>query len=180
MEIVELIVEVLKYIGPAIVVMLGMKLVLDQNRTDVITQQRAWAQAEVLKEHLPLKLAAYERAMLFLERIKPEQLLLRETGNIPAKALSQQLIRQIQEEYEHNIAQQIYMTPAAWSMVVAAKDQVLNLLITSAQTMSEEGDAQAFKNLMLSNYHEQEQKMIQVATLALKRDVGQVFSLTGE
>lgn len=175
MEVASLVVEVLKYIGPAIVVLLGVKLVMDQQRKGLSLQQQSWVKAEVLKEHLPLKLAAYERVMLFLERINPEKLPFLVEPQSSVRAYHSVLSRQVQEEFEHNIAQQIYLSPSTWTAVVAAKDQVLELLGRTSAELANGENGQDFQKLWLANYREQERNMLQIAALMLKKDVGQIF-----
>ncbi len=82
---------------------------------------------------LPLQLQAYERLALFLERISPAKLLIRvkPTGNDPIK-YHDKLIQNIEQEFEHNLAQQIYVTEACWNAVVTSKNSMIQMIRTTA------------------------------------------------
>ncbi len=82
------------------------------------------------KEHLklstPVKLQAYERMLLFLERMSPDKLLLREKPLQQDKdAYARRLISVVEQEFEHNLTQQLYMTDTCWSMIKSAKNATI-------------------------------------------------------
>ncbi|PQV47847.1 hypothetical protein CLV33_106166 [Jejuia pallidilutea] len=78
---------------------------------------------------LPLRLQAYERLTLFLERISPNKLLLRvkptSSNKDDYEAL---LIQNIQQEMEHNLTQQIYVSEKCWSVISTAKSATVQLI----------------------------------------------------
>ena len=78
---------------------------------------------------LPTRLQAYERLSLFLERISPNKLLIR----IPVKSLNKAnyeslLIQTIEQEIEHNLSQQIYVSDKCWNIISAAKNATIQLI----------------------------------------------------
>lgn len=78
------------------------------------------------KQALPIKLQAYERLALLLERINPTKLLLRIAPlNDDKNEYQQLLVRHIEQEYEHNITQQIYVSDECWTMIVTAKNTII-------------------------------------------------------
>lgn len=81
---------------------------------------------------LPLEIQASERLLLLVERFKPEGLLLRTpaTAESPVQ-IRQALIAGINLEWEHNLSQQLYVTPAVWLAVAAARDEVMLLIRTT-------------------------------------------------
>lgn len=81
------------------------------------------------KEALRIKLNAYERMLLFCERINPSKILLRvkPVSDITSDYL-QLLIANIEQEFEHNMVQQIYISDACWSIIVTSKGALLNKL----------------------------------------------------
>ena len=82
---------------------------------------------------LHLKLQAYERMTLFLERIKPSKLLIRVTSvNNDKNAYSQSLINTIEQEFEHNLTQQIYISEKCWSVIIASKNATIQLIKNTA------------------------------------------------
>ncbi len=83
---------------------------------------------------LPNRLQAYERIALFVERISPESLILREQNNaINCLVFHSILLKTIRTEYEHNIAMQIYLTPQTWKLVQTAKEEVIKLINATAR-----------------------------------------------
>ena len=92
------------------------------------------------EETLPLRLQAYERIILFLERIKPESMVMRlAQPGMTTIDLQRALLQNIREEYEHNLSQQIYVSAEAWAMVVAARQSIIQLV--SATAAEEKPDA---------------------------------------
>ena len=78
---------------------------------------------------MPLRLQAYERMALFLERITPNKLLVRVIPKSSNKEdYESLLIATIEQEYEHNLSQQIYMSDECWNIITAAKNATIQLL----------------------------------------------------
>jgi hypothetical protein len=81
------------------------------------------------KDSLPLKLQAFERLRLFLERITPNSLLVRvHRGGMAASQLQSELVSTIRAEFEHNLSQQIYVSEQAWEEVKDAKEEMLRII----------------------------------------------------
>ncbi len=100
---------------------------------------------------LPLRLQAYERLTLFLERISPAKLLVRvkPTGNNSIK-YHNKLIQTIEQEFEHNLAQQIYVTDDGWNAIVTAKNAISQLIRTTAANKEIE-TAEQLQEIILQN-----------------------------
>jgi hypothetical protein len=81
------------------------------------------------KQALPIRLQAYERMVLFLERISPAQLLLRVAPPNTSKSdYATFLIHSIQTEFEHNLTQQIYVTENTWDIINKAKNSTIQMI----------------------------------------------------
>ena len=77
---------------------------------------------ENAKFFLPHRVEAYQRIILFMERISPNSLVMRKFENgMKAKELQGELLSTIRSEFEHNIAQQIFISPQGWKMVKESK-----------------------------------------------------------
>ena len=75
------------------------------------------------KESFPVRLQAFERLTLFLERISAQQLMRRVAPIAPQpEAYKDLLIQTIEQEYEHNLSQQIYVSETCWRMLTTAKN----------------------------------------------------------
>ena len=97
--------------------------------------------AEKKKEALPIKLQAYERMLLFCERINPIKMLVRiKPISENTNAYLQLLIANIEQEFEHNLVQQIYISDDAWTAIVATKRAIINKLKQVAETSSSAND----------------------------------------
>lgn len=88
---------------------------------------------ETKKEALPYRIQALERLTLFMERIDPHQLLIRVKPSDDAKTdYAQVLIGVIEQEYHHNVAQQIYVSDQCWKAIKTSKNATINLIRKAA------------------------------------------------
>lgn len=118
---------------------------------------------ESRKEVLPLKIQAYERMALFLERTNPIKLVLRVAPQGADKnAYENLLIQTIEQEFEHNLTQQIYISDACWEIINKAKNAVIqNIRWTTTQVEN----AQELRERILTD-------------LASEKDVPNVIALS--
>jgi hypothetical protein len=124
--------DVLMYILPAFLVMMAMFFVTKRFLDRDANIRMVEARKEAHKTLVPLKLQAYERLCIFLERISPTALLPRTlTHGMSAARLRSDLVSAINTEFEHNVSQQIYVTPDAWQSVRNAKDETIHLIHTA-------------------------------------------------
>ena len=94
-------------------------------------------QQETYKFTFPIKWQAYERMTLFLERITPQQLFLRiPPGDLTKKEYEILLTNTIDQEFEHNLAQQIYLSPNLWNIIRTAKAATIQLIRKAAYNES--------------------------------------------
>ena len=108
------------------------------------------------KQALPIRLQAYERMTLFLERIAPGNLLLRmKPANESKEDYASLLIKTIEQEFEHNLAQQIYLSEECWNVIKASKNATItNLRKTAAKEDIE--NAGQFRQQILTSLMEQQ------------------------
>jgi hypothetical protein len=84
------------------------------------------------KKSIPMKLQAYERLLLFCERISVPNLIFRlRTQNMRSDELMHAMMIAIQHEYEHNLTQQLYVSDPLWQIVSLAKNEVQGLIAES-------------------------------------------------
>ena len=94
------------------------------------------------KSYLPLKIQAYERAILFLERIDPNNLIIRiHKPNMNASKLHLEILKQIREEYNHNMSQQIYISPKSWAELIKGKEETIQIANTAFGQLKNDGNA---------------------------------------
>jgi hypothetical protein len=76
-----------------------------------------------------LQMAAYERLILLTERIALPNVISRTNQpGVSAKDMQFMLTNTIRQEYEHNITQQIYVTPEAWEALRNLKEQNIHIV----------------------------------------------------
>ncbi len=118
--------EVLMYAVPSLITGGVAYYMFDSYFKDQQNTRRWLLQKENQKQSLPLRLQAYERLALFLERISPAKLLIRVAPlNEDKVAYQNLLIHHIEQEYDHNMTQQIYITNECWTMILTAKNTII-------------------------------------------------------
>ena len=176
MEIVEIIAEVLKYALPAAIVLLVVRYMNDARLEQERLSSGLDVRKEILRTHLPLKLAAYERAVLYLERINPHNLLARVgSAGKPAQQFHFELVREIRMEYEHNLVQQIYISTKGWAALVKAKEEILTVINQSNRETAEDADAMTLGRKILEKYSHAPHDPSVYAINALKEDIEALF-----
>jgi hypothetical protein len=130
--------EILKMVLPAVLVLI-LALVFFQrmSKSQAPVVHGNDEKVEKMKLVLPLKIRAYERLIVMLERITPNSLVMRcNKGPMTAGQLQLELLKAIREEFEHNVGLQMYVSAGAWQSVVAAKQET-SQLIKVASTKAE-------------------------------------------
>ncbi|HKK43301.1 MAG TPA: hypothetical protein VJ963_12885 [Bacteroidales bacterium] len=132
----EILTETLKITLPALLVFLTAWVLI---RNMIKNDQDKRRQELVLQNSrtiTPIKLQAYERIILFLERISLESLIMRvSTSDMTAAQLHSALLTTIRSEFEHNLSQQIYMSPKAWEVVRNARSGMIKLINSEAEKL---------------------------------------------
>jgi len=140
-----MIMEVLQTILPAFLTALAvwyvMKKALDRMESG-FTQNESDTEVERIKILLPLQLKAYERLVIFLERISPGSMIFRlNDGSKSSAQMQLELLKAVREEYEHNLSLQIYVSEAAWEEIKQAKEEVLQLIKTAGKHIGPGGSS---------------------------------------
>ena len=143
-------IEALRYTIPSVVVFLTAYflfkefLQVDKNRR---IQELT---AERVRISLPVRLQAYERIILFLERISPNNLVMRlHKPEMTAVEFHRLLVHTIREEFSHNLSQQLYISIPAWEKVKSAKEEMIRQINTSFAKMDEKATATDLSNKLL-------------------------------
>ena len=106
-----------------------------------LLQMKADERSETLKVVTPIRLQAYERMALYLERISPNSLILRTfRPGMDIKALQVAMTKSIRDEWEHNLSQQVYLTTESWNRIREAKEEMINLINGSAVKLPVDAD----------------------------------------
>lgn len=113
----------------------------DNEQKERLLQMKLDERRETLKVVTPLRLQAYERMALFLERISPNSLVLRcYQPGMDLRLLQGVMTKTIRDEWEHNLSQQVYVSAECWAAIREAKDEMVNLVNSAAVTLSDCSD----------------------------------------
>jgi hypothetical protein len=86
---------------------------------------------------LPNRVEAYQRSILLMERLHPNSLVMRlHNPGLPAMALQAEFLKAIRDEYNHNVAQQLFVSPLAWKMIKDSKEEVIKLINLAGNQMT--------------------------------------------
>ena len=119
----------------------------------------------------PLKLQAYERLMLFCERISMQNLLLRiQSSDMSAKDLKSALVLSIQQEFEYNLSQQLYVSDKLWQIVKLAKNQLIEIITHVGSKVPAKAAADEFSQQLILFIESQKHDPIETAKLAIKKE----------
>lgn len=174
----EIFAEVLKYVLPAVTVLVGMYLVFKELRKKEEVVERAALRSQALKQIIPLRLQAYERAILLLERISPENMIIRmDTRNKTSRMFLIEIQAEIRAEYEHNLAQQLYIEPSSWVELVRAKEQILALVNASAGQVPPDAPATELGKKVINTLMSSETSPAHRTIAILKMDINRMFRL---
>ncbi|WP_310993797.1 hypothetical protein [Aequorivita marina] len=174
MEEAAQILSYVAYLLPAIVVGLVAYYFFKGHTANEEGRRRYLVQKEAQKEILPVRLQAFERIVLFLERIDPNQLLIRiKPFSDSIEDYENLLVNTIEQEYEHNLTQQVYVSPECWNFVSAAKNATIRVIRQGA--MHEKvGDVHKFREWLLQNFME-ETTPSKKALIYVKKEVSELF-----
>jgi hypothetical protein len=136
--------EIAKYVLPSIIVLITAYFILKsflhtqeeikkKELQTKIDKLKLKAKQEDKKYLTPIRMQAYERMVLFLERISPHSLIFRiQKPGQNAVQLQTALLKSIRDEFEHNLAQQLYISKESWAMLKTAKEEMTKLINNAA------------------------------------------------
>jgi hypothetical protein len=168
------IIEILAYTIPSLITGGVAYYLFNSYFKDQQNTRRWLLQKDAQKDALPVRLQAYERMTLFVERINLTKLLIRIAPLSQDKNDYENLvIAQIEQEFEHNLTQQIYMSDECWTIIVTAKNATIQMIRKA--TMSDRVDsADKLREVLLNDLMEK-QSPSNAALAYIKNEVGQLW-----
>ncbi|TFF40947.1 DUF7935 family protein [Mucilaginibacter psychrotolerans] len=125
---------------------------------------------------LPLRLQAYERLVLFVERVNPANMLIRLGANqMPAAELHIIIINEIRNEYQHNVTQQIYVTERAWAVIKRVKEDTLAVVNSAVKALPEGANGLDLGRITLNHLSKLEDNPYDIAITLLRKDLEDLF-----
>ena len=126
----------------------------------------------IQKEILPQKLHAYERLALLIERVTPEALVLREQRQgMNSLKFHSHLLRVIRNEFEHNLAMQIYVTQKTWEQIDIVRAELLKLINSCAAKVNPESSSMELARTIIENSTGDVKYHFKKALDILKKDI---------
>ncbi|TVR72174.1 MAG: hypothetical protein EA408_07600 [Marinilabiliales bacterium] len=168
--------EILKYTLPALIVFFTSWLLI---RKFLDSDQKLKKIDMMYKNEqyiLPIRLQAYERLVLFLERISPESLLMRmNSKKMTSQELHSELLTTIRAEYEHNLSQQIYVSRESWEVIRNARSNIVNIINEAAKSIEPGSPSIKLSQTILESIIDKEDSPANVAIDFLKKEIKQLF-----
>ena len=169
----EVILEIVKITVPALIVFLTVYLLLKE----FLQKQYQLQSLEFRKQQqgisMPLRLQAYERLSLLLERISIPNLLFRlRAENSTAASLRIALLLAIQQEFEHNVTQQVYVSGKLWEILRVARADTEQIINGIAEQVDPKAPARELSDRLLNYLDSQESNALDKALLAVKTEAG--------
>lgn len=165
-----------KILIPASVVLYAAYLVVRSFIQKDIDLKKLEIRGRSIETILPNRLHAYERMTLFLERMSPQNLLVRlNTDSIPAKDFQQLLLAEVRNEYNHNVSQQVYISEEVWELIKSAKEDLIVTINDSANDLAREASSLDLSKKIFEKTIHKTVDPLAHALSELKREVQRIF-----
>lgn len=136
------ILDIVKYVVPALVVLITSYTIVQKFLVTEMQRKQIAMFRETQDVTLRLRLQAYERMVVFVERISARQLLGRVyDSGMTVKDLQLAMVLTIKSEFEHNLSQQIYVSQNVWETVKGVKEQEINMANQLSKTLNPDAPA---------------------------------------
>ena len=130
----------------------------------------------ITSQTLPLRLQAYERLVLFIERMNPANMLIRLNGPAySAIELHSLIVEDIRNEYQHNITQQIYVSSRAWAVVKRVKEDTLGAVNNAVRALPETATGLDLSKTLLGYLSSMEENPYDIGANMLRKDIEELF-----
>lgn len=165
-------IEILKYCIPAICVLLTTWIVMHKFYKSE-NEKRLWELKRLSqKEISPLRMRAYERLALLLERTTPEHMLIDlNLAEMTPLQVQAHLMHATRLEYDHNLSQQVYVSEEVWRLIENAKNQTIAFINSIAQQLPPESTALDYAKMLITAYATNGDTPNEMALQALKKEV---------
>ena len=177
MDVQAYLLDLLKYIIAGLCVFFPGWFVVKSYLEDAAISKQFELQKAAQAQTLPLRLQAYERMILFLERINPANLLIRlHVSGMSAHEMHHIILADIRNEYQHNLSQQLYVTNHAWAIVKKIKEDTISLVNNAVNSLPENASGVDLSKAILNHLANLEgENPYETALVYIKRDIQQQF-----
>lgn len=177
MNITYYLLDILKYTLSGLIIFFTSWYVIKEHLSQRLNASLIDLRKENVRQTLPLRLQAYERVVLFLERINPVNLLVRlHNPGMTARQLQHVVIEEIRAEYQHNISQQIYVNDQTWNVVKKVKEDTIALISNVANALPEDaGSLELSKAVLLHLANLEGENPYDLSLALVKKDIYTLF-----
>ena len=132
----EVFLDVVRSVFPAVLMLILAYLMLSSFMENEERKRKGELRRAAQNQALPVRMQAYERLTLLLERIAPNSLLVRvQPGTLTVREYHTLLTQAIRQEFEYNLSQQIYVSADAWQIITTAKNALVSIINQTASTL---------------------------------------------
>lgn len=159
-----------------VLVLIAFHLFRRKEEKQLITEAQFKLKRAVRQQVLPLRLSAYERCLLFVERTNPQSLIPRSDSlNKTVRQFHFQLVQEIRAEFEHNLTQQLYLSENAWAEIINLRESVITLIHKCAASLPENAPAHELSRKILEQSSLLPAPISEKALSTLKAEVKSLF-----
>jgi hypothetical protein len=150
--------EILRYTVPSLIILISVYLIISKFLKNEAQRRQLEVYKHSLDTTLRLRLQAYERISMFLERIHPRLLVTRvyQTG-MTVRDFQTTLSQGIQVEFDHNLSQQIYISQKLWNAVHGVKEQTQSMINHIASQLNPESSAKELHKMIIEQMMTQDE-----------------------
>lgn len=172
----DILADILKITIPALIVFLTAWVLLKNLIKNDQDKRRQELTLQNSRTITPIKLQAYERIILFLERISLESLLVRVSlPDMTAVQLHSAMLNAIRSEFEHNLSQQIYMSPQAWEVVKNARSNMIKIINSEVEKLPPDSSGMSLSRRLLEKIMELEKEPTRAAIDYVKNEIARMI-----
>ena len=172
----DALIELIKILVPASVVLYAAYLLVRTFIHKELELRKLEVRSRAIETVLPNRLQAYERMVLFLLLMSPQNLLVRlSSSGMPAREFHQLLLSEIRNEYNHNVSQQVYISQEVWELIKNAKEDLIVSINDAASEMNLESTSLDLSKKIFEKSINKQVDPLGHALIELKKEIQQTF-----
>lgn len=161
---------------PCIACLVIVYFFLKKNTESKVAEMSVQLKLERQKFFLPNRVDAYQRAVLLMERISPNNLVMRlHNPGLPAKALQAEFLKAIREEYDHNVAQQLFISTQGWDLIKNSKEETIKIINIAGGQMEATSTGMDLSGKIFEVVAEVGELPTEIASKYLKEELQRLF-----
>jgi hypothetical protein len=168
--------EIIKIAVPAIIVALTSYYVIREMLNKQLLLQEQKIRQERQNAITPLRMQAYERLSILVERLSLSGLVLRNRNDeMKAVTFKIALLMAIQQEFEHNISQQIYVSDKLWQILEATRDDLIQFIQLVSEKIPKGATSMQLAEALMAYQEQRESNPIATAQMAIRKEATTLF-----